>query len=143
MGAVVTLFAMLRPWHLPMPLWFMRMLGWFGRAAGRNPSEPFAAHEKEVHEGTACFVCAGHTHSPQVAHIFTRNDLKRYFTDTGTWRNAVLSAGDKRSYGRVTATSYVTFYGKETDPAAPYRPDHGFEFWTGYDQNWPVDNYDH
>jgi UDP-2,3-diacylglucosamine pyrophosphatase LpxH len=137
---VVTAFMLLRPWRLPLPLRLMRILGWFGRDSGANPSEPFAAHETAVHDGTACFVCAGHTHKPQVAHIFTRNDLKRFFTDTGTWRNAVLSAGDKRSYGRVNATTYVTFYGKEMDPSAPYKPDHGFEFWTGYDQNWPVDN---
>ncbi|HEY1630066.1 MAG TPA: hypothetical protein VGF56_02065 [Rhizomicrobium sp.] len=137
---LVTAFMLLRPWRLPLPLRLMRVLGWFGRDAGGNPSEPYAAHEIAVHEGAACFVCAGHTHKPQVAHIFTRNDLKRFFTDTGTWRNAVLSAGDKRSYGRVNATTYVTFYGKETDPAAPYKPDHGFEFWTGYDQDWPVDN---
>ncbi len=139
---LLTALAILRPWHLPLPLWLVRRFGRGARAVGGNPSEPYAAHEKEVHEGNACFVCAGHTHKPQVSHIFTRNDLKRYFTDTGTWRNAVLAAGDARSYGRVNATTYVTFYGKETDPAAAYRPDHGFEFWTGYDQDLPVDGYD-
>jgi UDP-2,3-diacylglucosamine pyrophosphatase LpxH len=148
---IPTLFALLRPWRLSLPLRLMRILGRLMVHAGHgNGPEAFAAHETAVHEGTACFVCAGHTHNPQVAHIFTRNDLKRYYTDTGTWRNAVLSAGDKRSYGRINATTYVTFYGKDDDPAydteknpaAPPRPDHGFEFWTGYDQDWPVDNYD-
>lgn len=134
---------LLRPWRLPLPLWLVRRLGRLGRASDDNPSEPFAAHEKEVHGGSACFLCAGHTHRPGVAHIYTRNDLKRYFTDTGTWRNAVLSAGDKRSYGRLNATTYVTFYGKERDGAATRQADHGFEFWTGFDQTWPVDSYDH
>lgn len=139
---VFAALALLRPWYLPLPLWLMRLYGRLGRRIGVNPSEPFAAHEKEVHEGKACFVCAGHTHQPQVAHIFTRDDLKRYFTDTGTWRNAVLAAGDNRSYGRVNATTYVAFYGKESDPARAGIPDRGFEFWTGYDQDWPVDGYD-
>jgi len=131
---------LLRPWHLPLPLWLMRFVGRRLRDTGINPSEAFAIREKAVTDGDAAFICAGHTHKPDVAHIFTRADLKRFFTDTGTWRNAVLSAGDKRSYGRVNATTYVTFYGKETDSAKMYKPEQGFEFWSGYDQNWPVDN---
>jgi hypothetical protein len=40
----------------------------------------------------------------------------------------------------VNATTYVIFYGKQTDTASNYKPELGFEFWTGGDQNWPVDN---
>ena len=136
----LALFMLLRPWHLPLPLWLMRFVGGWLRDSGVNPSEAFVIKEKAVSAGDAAFVCAGHTHKPAVAHIFNRAALKRFFTDTGTWRNAVLSAGDKRSYGRVNATTYVIFYGKQTDPAVRYKPDQGFEFWTGCDQNWPVDN---
>lgn len=141
------LFLLLR--FLPLQLWIARRLGHWLRKhrnsadSGKGSPESFAAHEIEVHAGQACFVCAGHTHKPQVAHIFTRDDLKRFFTDTGTWRNAVLSAGDERSYGRVNATTYVTFYGREMDPCGSSPSDHGFEFWTGYDQDWPVDGHDH
>jgi len=141
------LFLLLR--FLPLNLWIARRVGrWLRKhrndaGDGKSSPETFAAHEIAVHGGQACFVCAGHTHKPQVAHIFTRNDLKRFYTDTGTWRNAVLSAGDERSYGRVNATTYVTFYGREADPCQSSHPDHGFEFWTGYGQNWPVDGHDH
>lgn len=136
----------LRPWRFDIPFWLIRQIAKPGRSGSGggvdNTAETFAAHEKVMHDGQTCFVCAGHTHQPQVAHIFTRNDLKRFFTDTGTWRNAVLAAGDRRSYGRVNATTYVAFYGKHEDPTLDYQPDRGFEYWTGYDQNWPVDRYD-
>ena len=139
-----TVLLLLRPWRwIPLPLWLVRMVGRYLKGDSANLAESFAAHEIEVHKNAACFVCAGHTHKPLVAHIFTRNDLKRFYTDTGTWRNAVLAAGDRRSYGRVNATTYVTFYGRQTDPQSAGVPDHGFEYWTGYDQNWPVDDYDH
>jgi UDP-2,3-diacylglucosamine pyrophosphatase LpxH len=136
----------LKPWRLDIPFWLIRQIAKPGRSGSGggvgNTAETFAAHEKVMHDDKTCFVCAGHTHQPQVAHIFTRNDLKRFFTDTGTWRNAVLAAGDRRSYGRVNATTYVAFYGKHEDPTLKYQPDRGFEYWTGYDQNWPVDHYD-
>jgi hypothetical protein len=139
------IFLALPLWRMPMPLWLARIVGRRLRhhaVAGKDPSESFAISESAIVDGDTCFVCAGHTHQPDVAHIFSRNDVKRYFTDSGTWRNAVLTAGDDRSYGRVNATTYITFYGKEVDPTAS-SSDHGFEFWTGYDQSWPVSGFDH
>jgi hypothetical protein len=124
----------------------MRKAGrrWCSGIGGGPGPQSYAAHEKVVNEGDTIFVAAGHTHQPQVAHLFALAGIKRYFTDTGTWRNAILTAGDRKSYGRVNATTYVTFYGAERDGAnAPgARATSGFEYWTGYDQNWPIGGID-
>jgi UDP-2,3-diacylglucosamine pyrophosphatase LpxH len=124
----------LRPWRLfGLPYSLSKILGVaLSKQGGGEGPASYAAHEKADFEGNTVFIAAGHTHKPQVAHLFTKDGLKRYYTDTGTWRNAILTAGDKKSYGRVNATTYVSFYG-----AAP-PVTHGFEYWTGYDQNWPV-----
>jgi UDP-2,3-diacylglucosamine pyrophosphatase LpxH len=131
----------LRPWRIcGLPYALSRILGvLLGKLGGGQGPASYAAHEKTVFEGNTVFVAAGHTHQPQVAHLFTENGVKRYFSDTGTWRNAILTAGDKKSYGRVNATTYATFYGNELGEQSASSPDtYGFEYWTGFDQNWPV-----
>jgi UDP-2,3-diacylglucosamine pyrophosphatase LpxH len=135
----------LRPWrYTGLPFWFSRLVGvGLSKEGGGEGPQSSAAHETALTSGTT-FIVAGHTHKPQVAHLFTDDGDKKYFTDTGTWRNAILTAGDKKSYGRVNATTYVAFYGKERDPSADtsVKAHHGFEFWTGYDQSWPINGID-
>jgi len=131
----------LRPWRVfGFPYALSRLLGTLlGSVGGGKGPASYAAHERAVFEGDTVFVAAGHTHQPQVAHLFTKDGVKRYFSDTGTWRNAILTAGDKKSYGRVNATTYVNFFGADRDTgAAASKVTHGFEYWTGYDQNWPI-----
>jgi len=133
----------LRPWRLfGLPFAISKIVGLaLNRIGGGEGAASFAAHERAVSQGNTVFVAAGHTHQPQVAHLFTKDGVKRYFSDTGTWRNAILTAGDKKSYGRVNATTYVTFYGAGGQ-GTPNPTSHGFEYWTGYDQSWPVNGAD-
>ncbi len=133
-----------RPWRFGIPLWAVRFARYF-LGSGDDGPQTFAAREEALETEAACFIVAGHTHKPNVAHLFTQHHLKKYFVDTGTWRNAILAGTNKSSYGRVNATTYVAFYGAEPAPGGATHvagPERGFEFWTGFNQNWPVDGYD-
>jgi UDP-2,3-diacylglucosamine pyrophosphatase LpxH len=136
----------LRPWRYGISFWAVKLVSLFMNRAPVAADGPslFAAREKALRDGPACFVVAGHTHKPQVAHVFTRQSLKKYFVDTGTWRNAVLRATVGRSYGRLNAATFVAFYGADPDkPSAGAKTvPRGLEYWSGYLQNWPVDVYD-
>jgi UDP-2,3-diacylglucosamine pyrophosphatase LpxH len=126
-----------------LPFWLSRAIGIALKNVGAaSVPQSYAANEKALDTGV--FVVAGHTHQPQLAHLFTNEGSKKYFTDTGTWRNAILTAGDRKSYGRVNATTYVAFYGSERDiaPQPSLKPTHGFEYWSGYDQSWPINGVD-
>ncbi len=139
---VNVLFA-LRPWRFGIPRFFLEVFAWVmksGSGGDDGGPELSAVREAALQDGTVRFVAAGHTHQPQVAHLSTTQGVKTYFTDTGTWRNAVLAAADNGSYGRVNATTYVTFYG--SDGGTPPAVARGFEFWSGFDQNWPLDKFD-
>jgi UDP-2,3-diacylglucosamine pyrophosphatase LpxH len=131
----VNLLFALRPWRFGIPRFFLEVFAWAKRDAAGRP-QLAALREQALRSGRVRFVAAGHTHEPQVAHLSTEGGVKTYFTDTGTWRNATLAAADRRSYGRVNATTYVAFY------AAAAPADRRFEYWSGFDQSWPVDQYD-
>jgi hypothetical protein len=129
----------LRPWRWGIPLGLVRLFGWC-MGLFDSDSRPYLKAQRErvlVGEGGADFVAAGHTHLPQVAHLYMdRQERKKYFVDTGTWRNAVLGAARRRQFGRVNATTFVAFFG----PREPRT--RAFEFRTGLGQEWPVDDSD-
>jgi hypothetical protein len=72
-----------------------------------------------------------------VAHLFTQGGRKKYFVDTGTWRNAVLSSFRRSHFGRVNATTYVAFFGPVGEQV-----NRAFEYRTGLRQDWPLDESD-
>jgi hypothetical protein len=126
----------LRPWRWGLPLGLMRAIGWALGYLGTAQPQRNAAREQAFDDG-ADFVAAGHTHTPQVAHLFTGHDgRKKYFVDTGTWRNAVLGSFRRSYFGRVNATTYVAFHGT----GAP--PTRSFDYSSGLQQTWPVDDFD-
>lgn len=129
----------LRPWRWGVPLWLARAAAWTLRGDTTGP-EVYAAREGAFEQG-ADFVAAGHTHMPQVAHLFTGEDgRKKYFVDTGTWRNSVLVSTRTNFFGRVDATTYVAFSGSAgLSGEAATRT---FTYLSGMQQGWPVDPYD-
>ena len=80
---------------------------------------------------------------PQVAHLFTGKDgKKKYFVDTGTWRNSVLVSTRTNFFGRVDATTYVAFFGSTGISDDATVGTRSFAYLSGMQQNWPVDPYD-
>src|SRR5579883_934427 len=114
----VQMLLFFRPWCLGIPLPLMNFIGMIGAMldSGAKP-QLRAAREQALHDRQgADFMAAGHTHAPQVAHLYTdRSERKKYFVDTGTWRNAVLGSARRRQFGRVNATTYVAFFGPLND----------------------------
>jgi UDP-2,3-diacylglucosamine pyrophosphatase LpxH len=131
----------LRPWRWGVPLWLARVAAWKLRGDADGP-EVYSARE-QVFEKDADFMAAGHTHMPQVAHLFTGKDgRKKYFVDTGTWRNSVLVSSKTNFFGRVDATTYVVFFGSKGDAADATATTRSFTYFSGVQQRWPVDPYD-
>ncbi len=127
----------LRPWRWGLPLRLMRPVGWAMSFLDSAEPQRKAAREQAFDDG-ADFVAAGHTHAPQVAHLFTGHDgRKKYFVDTGTWRNAVLDSFRRSYFGRVNATTYVAFHGADGPRTR------SFDYRSGLQQTWPVDDFDH
>ena len=127
-----------RLWRVGLPLWLVHFGTWIMKKVdgGAKPAE-HASREQALDDG-ADFVAAGHTHSPQVAHLFAAKGLrKKYFVDTGTWRNAVLGSFRRSQFGRVNATTYVAFYGPVGQQTR------SFDYRSGMRQDWPVDDSDH
>ncbi len=126
-------------WRWRIPLAAMNFVAWaLQKFDGGAQPQRSAAREQVLDKGTD-FVAAGHTHQPQVAHLFTKDGRKKYFVDTGTWRNAVLGSFRRSYFGRVNATTYVAFIGPVGDGEEVNR---SFEFRTGMRQDWPVDEVD-
>lgn len=134
---LATAFALLRPWRLPLPVWLVRFLAGFGRSKGDNPSLPYAGHETALIGGKAHYICAGHTHMPGVFHLRQHKGESMIFTDSGTWRKAVLPSSQDRSFGQVNAITYVSFFGAHVPEAVNESIRHGFAFRTGFQQQWP------
>lgn len=131
----------LRPWRWGVPLWLARAAAWTLRGDTTGP-EVYSAREGVFDQG-ADFMAAGHTHMPQVAHLFTGKDgKKKYFVDTGTWRNSVLVSTKTNFFGRVDATTYVAFFGSTGVSDDATVGTRSFAYLSGMQQNWPVDPYD-
>lgn len=126
-----------RLWRIGLPLWLAHFGTWvMSKVDSEAKPEEHAAREQALDDG-ADFVAAGHTHAPQVAHLFTGKGLrKKYFVDTGTWRNAVLGSFRRSYFGRVDATTFVAFYGANGGHTR------SFDYHTAMRQDWPVDDSD-
>jgi UDP-2,3-diacylglucosamine pyrophosphatase LpxH len=132
---------LLRPWRFGIPAGPTRWI------VGKLRSEPddaqlSAAREAALHKETY-FISAGHTHQPQVALLPGNRDMRRsYFVDTGTWRNAILPAAGNTAFGRLNAMTYVAFYGDHDTSPLTVSERRNFAYHTGFEQQWPVDEYD-
>jgi len=138
--AWVLILLSLRPWRFGIPAGPVRWTVAQLRPAP-DAAQLSAAREAALRRGRR-FILAGHTHKPQLALLSKNGDPhKSYFVDTGTWRNAILTATDDLSFGRVNAMTYVAISGDSNISPMPAER-RSFAYRTGFSQHWPVDEYD-
>lgn len=137
-GGVSPLWRLLldaRVWRWGLPLALVRRLGSFASRRGDADPAASAVREEVVAQGRARFVVAGHTHHPQVALLSTHSDFERYFVDTGTWRNVVLSTGSG-AFANTKAITHVAIYASTEDPGGLRAKRESFDFWSGCSKRW-------
>lgn len=113
-----------KPWasaELEATRGLMKLGGWKNRVAretarkiarfmmGGDMEQPqiFAMREELLVNEKVRLVLAGHTHMPQVCLVGSDPDSDRFYINTGTWRDRILTTPDERTFGRVNALTYV------------------------------------
>lgn len=122
---------------IPLPL-VRRVARLITRAGSDDPPEAYAAREELIQDGTASFLIAGHTHNPVMELIGVAGNSDRYYVDTGTWRNRVLSTPDRSAFGRLKALSYAIVYSSREDlgEAPGQAKCESLDWWSGFSQRW-------
>jgi UDP-2,3-diacylglucosamine pyrophosphatase LpxH len=138
-----------KPWapaELEIARGLLEMGGWRNRPAreaarqiahfmmGGEPDRPerSAMREELIVNNKVRLVVAGHTHSPEVCLIKSDESGNRFYINTGTWRDVIPSTPDRRTFGRLSALTYVTLYSKcEQDESR-----NSFDYWTGFTKDW-------
>ncbi|HOT25081.1 MAG: hypothetical protein GX415_06560 [Chloroflexi bacterium] len=62
-------------------------------------------------ESTINCLVSGHTHTPAVELLGARGGRERFYLNSGTFRNAITSAPDMLSFGRLRSRARVLIYG--------------------------------
>ncbi len=129
----------LRVWRRGIPLRAARSLNeqvTAGEGRSTGP-EHLAAREDVVRDGSARYVVAGHTHNPKVELLAADSRHgQRYYVDTGTWRNRILSTLQERpGFGRLRSGTYAIFYRSDENPGTsgggPTTQEAFFDYWSG------------
>jgi hypothetical protein len=129
-----------RLWRPEFSLRAARILNDQATAGARGSAGPerLAAREEVVRDGSARFVVAGRTHNPKVELLAadSRNG-QRYYVDTGTWRNRILSTAQERpGFGRLRSGTYAVFYRSDENPGSSggaYATQEAFfDYWSGW-----------
>ena len=131
----------LQPWSLlGVPLGVLQEATDQALSATSNESNAsaMAAKESVIQTGEMLYVVAGHTHRPDVALLASDQRGERYYIDTGTWRNRVLTTADYQGFGRQKSLTYVVIYGPDEDQGFPPQPGKisSVDYWTGLTQRW-------
>jgi hypothetical protein len=110
---------------------------------GGDPERPelVAQREQLIQTGAVRLVLAGHTHMPGVCLIGSDPHADRFYINTGTWRTAIPSTADRRTFGRLKALTYVKLFASDEDPAGQ-NPRGSFDYWTGFSRHWTEDSKD-
>jgi hypothetical protein len=138
-----------KPWapaELELARGLLQMGGWHNRPAreaarkitefmmGGEPDQPqlFAMREEMIANNKVRLVLAGHTHTPEVCLIKSDESGDRFYINTGTWRDVIPSTPDRRTFGRMSALTYVTLYSESEQD----RSQRSFDYWTGFTKDW-------
>jgi len=138
-----------KPWapaELELARGLLQIGGWRNRPAreaarriarfmmGGEPDQPqlFAMREELVVQNKVRVVLSGHTHAPDVCLIKTDESGDRFYINTGTWRDVIPSTPDGRTFGRMSALTYVTLYAKSEQSESC----NSFDYWTGFTKDW-------
>lgn len=140
-GAISNLLR-LRPWRKGIPFWLIWRIA---RFISRNPSYPesgsFAGREEVLFKDSGAVRCviSGHTHTPEVSVLNSKDGIERYHINTGTWRNVVPTSRDKEFFGRIKALAYAAVYGPGENPGkseSGQDPLWSFDYWSGFSQKF-------
>jgi UDP-2,3-diacylglucosamine pyrophosphatase LpxH len=142
-----------KPWataELEVARGLMKLGGWKNRVAretarkiahfmmgGDMPKpELFAMREELIGKEQVRLVLAGHTHSPDVCLVGSDPCSDRFYVNTGTWRDRILTTPDERTFGRINALTYVELISSAERKGASEKGD-SFAYWNGVTQQWP------
>lgn len=145
-----------KPWapaELEAARGLLKLGGWRNRASreaarkisrfllgGETPRpELIAQREKLIQKKKIKLVVAGHTHNPEVCLIGSDEKSDRYYVNTGTWRNRILSTSDQRMFGRMKALTYVMLFSSKEDSKVNKDTSGTFDYWTGLTQHFEGD----
>lgn len=136
-----------RPWrwtNRPIPLKLAETISGVAlkSTAARPRTEEYVSRESGIRSGQYRYLIAGHTHQPRVSLVANDQHGERYYIDTGTWRNRVLSTFDFEQFGRLKALNYMIAYGPNEDRGT-LPPERlkiaSFDYWSGATQGWERD----
>ncbi|MBN2044992.1 MAG: hypothetical protein JW757_08240 [Anaerolineales bacterium] len=140
-GTILTLLK-LRPWRSGIPLWVIQRISrLISQRAHLPESGNFAGREAALYQNGGSIKCVitGHTHTPEVSLINTRDGVERYHINTGTWRNVIPTSRDHEYFGSIKALAYAVLYGPGENPSKssrPGEPDWSFDYWSGFSQKF-------
>lgn len=142
-----------KPWagaELEATRGLMKLGGWKNRVAretarkiahfmmGGDMAEPqiFAMREELLARQKVRFILAGHTHMPDVCLVGSDPDSDRFYVNTGTWRDRILTTPDERTFGRVNALTYVELMSSAERNKSGSASD-CFAYWNGVTREGP------
>ncbi len=130
----------LRPWRKGFPLWMVwRVAKYINKNVGLPSSELYAGREEALYQNGSSVRCviSGHTHTPEVALVNTKQEIEQYHINTGTWRNVVPTSLDREHFGRIKSLAHVVLYGPGENTSSPRSvPTWSFDYWAGYSQKF-------
>lgn len=132
----------LRPWRKGIPLWLTQRIARYLSTRPHLPeSGPPAGREAALYLNGSSIKCviSGHTHTPEVSLINTKDGVERYHINTGTWRNVIPVSRDHEHFGSIKALAYAVLYGPGENPSKSSRkgePEWSFDYWSGFSQKF-------
>lgn len=101
--------------------------------------ELVAQREEVVQNKQVRLVVAGHTHQPEVCLVAADPESDRFYVNTGTWRNRILSTPDERTFGCLRTLTYLMLFSSDEDQRDGEKQFGTFDYWTGYTRHWAQD----
>lgn len=132
-------------WRRGITLGELRLLAthaWSSGAGEEDGPVDHACREAAIRDGSVRFLVAGHTHRPRVELLYADRRGERYYVDTGTWRNRILTNRDQSGFRRLKSLTYVVFYASDEDRGgrgAGQPKLESMDYWSGFTQRWPVE----
>lgn len=76
-------------------------------------------------------VVSGHSHFAEVSLISAKNDIEKYYINTGTWRNVISATETFEDFGRLKALTKVMIFSPTEDVPGDDEPKWAFRFMSG------------
>ena len=80
--------------------------------------------------GLKC-VISGHTHTPEVTLISTKQGEDRFYINTGTWRNVIPASKNFKNFSRLKSTTKLLIFQPDENPDQSKDTEWSFHFQSG------------